>query len=366
LTVPTTVSVGANATLGGSGNLSAGGTITVDGTIAPGISVGTLTLGGAGALALNGTMTAEIDSAVSADQLVAGTVNLGAASHLDLQLDAAYKNTADRPDTFQLVNAASVSGNFLTIGGVVFPTTNPDAPAGNLAVAVFYPGDQINGVPVAAGTVQAMVTLPADFTGDYFTDGNDLLVYNANKNASGKTWATGDSDGDGFCDGNDLLQYNANKNQELVAAAGASAAFAAPPAGNTSVFTYDAVSGELTIEVLTGIAEAAILVETAETNVVAAYPLNLPNVPSLNLEWDYQWLNNQMQFQDTTTALDVVAGETVLLAHLVPGLGPGDFGVAKYGFEGGIGETVVNVIPEPGTLLLLVIGFGSLLLWRRR
>ena len=57
---------------------------------------------------------------------------------------------------------------------------------------------------------------------------------------------------------------------------------------------------------------------------------------------------------------------TFVIATLPAGLGAGDFGMASFGTPGDTLLVPVTIIPEPGTVLLLLVGCCGLLLWRRR
>ena len=53
--------------------------------------------------------------------------------------------------------------------------------------------------------------LPGDANGDGTVDGQDFIIWNANKFTGGTDWITGDFNGDGVTDGQDFIIWNANK-----------------------------------------------------------------------------------------------------------------------------------------------------------
>jgi hypothetical protein len=374
-----TVTVDQNGTLSGTGSVDGNVIVWNGGNLAAGASPGTLTVTGDVTIAASGTMNAEIDGTAGAgvagghDQLVAGAVNLEPGSNLNLAVGAAYANVAAKSDAaITMVNATSVGGTqavFSTVGGVLFNATNaPAGGQGQLAMAVTYTGT----------TVVGEVRIPADFTGDDATDASDLNVWNDHAFGTGpgglgvKTWATGDSNGDGVCDASDLNLWNDYSFLPWAAAASEDLGEApAAVAADEAEFVYNAADGSLTMNVLSGLVEAAVLVETPLANVVAGSPENFPDHPLGFPSWNYQWFNGKMQFTDSGVNLgdgaDVPPG-SILIGTLLAGLTEADFGEAEYGTPSGTQFTGVTVIPvpEPGTLLLLLTGFGSLLLWRRR
>jgi glucose/arabinose dehydrogenase len=166
--------------------------------VAPGLVVGELTTS---SYTQQAGATLEIQIGLTSDKL---TVNGTASIDGDLEIDSSlYTPTArGTVDDFVLVTATALIGSFdeVTFDGIAI------TPSGNEHV-----GD---GLFVNYSTTSTEVllsnyyALPGDANGDGTVNGEDFLIWNANKFTSGTDWTTGDFNGDGDTNGADFLLWN--------------------------------------------------------------------------------------------------------------------------------------------------------------
>jgi hypothetical protein len=211
---------------------------------------------------------------------------------------------------------------------------------------------------IAADNVRVVVLEAGDANGDLGVDGSDLNIWNENKFTGGTSWVTADWNGDGNTDGSDLNGWNTNKftSYDLLP----------PEVTDVADVVYDPTTGELKLVVLQNQVEAALLITTADTNIVSTSPENLPFYNGILQAWTHTYFGGKMQFTDGTLGLGgapATVGEYVI-AQLATGLTDADFGEVEYGSSAGTQFTTVTVIPEPASLALL--GLGGLLVLRRR
>jgi fibronectin-binding autotransporter adhesin len=142
--------VAAAGTLGGTGTLGGvGASLTNDGTVAPGASVGTLTVGGDYTQSSTGKLAIEINGNASFDLLsVTGNATLSGA------IDITILANPTPNQTFDIVNAASVVNNGLTVTGD--GTWGLNVIGGNILRLTFL-SNPIQAVP-EPGTLVLLVT----------------------------------------------------------------------------------------------------------------------------------------------------------------------------------------------------------------
>lgn len=190
------VTVRAGAVLGGSGTI--GGQVVSSGTVQPD---GTLSVGGYEQLP-GASLAIELATTNSDQLAVTGGVTLSGG--LDLSLDAGY--TPSIGDSFTLISASSISGQFDMINGI--PLGVVDGVEAGLAVLY------------DATTVSARASILGDANADDVVNGTDLALLAANFGGnSGMNWATGDFNGDGLVNGTDLALLAANFGFDATAAA---------------------------------------------------------------------------------------------------------------------------------------------------
>ena len=86
--------------------------------------------------------------------------------------------------------------------------------SGNSNLLYDLNGDmQVNADDLTEWIVELKGTALGDANLDFFVDGLDFIVWNANKFDVGNTWCTGDFNADGLIDGLDFIIWNANKFQ---------------------------------------------------------------------------------------------------------------------------------------------------------
>jgi T5SS/PEP-CTERM-associated repeat protein len=122
-------------------------------------------------------------------------------------------------DSFEIIDAESLSGTFTTVGGGGSGAGFWQATyTGNSAI-LSYMGDIIS-------------TLLADFDGNGVVDGGDLAVLESNYGKTPATMGDGDANGDGVVDGSDFLIWQQELGSTAVVAAGAPASGTVPePSG---------------------------------------------------------------------------------------------------------------------------------------
>ncbi len=199
-------------TLGGSGNIGRidvhAGARVAPGYLAPFTVAQVLTTSH---YAQQAGSTLEIElRAASHDQLVvSGTSGIAdLAGKLEVvTLDYTDPTTPGTVDAFVAVMASSIVGNFdeVTYDGTALPASGADPV--HVGAGLFR-GYTTSNTEVTVFNYKA---LAGDADGDGVVDGNDFIIWNANKFTSGTDWLTGDFDGDGFTDGNDFILWNANK-----------------------------------------------------------------------------------------------------------------------------------------------------------
>ncbi len=164
------------------------------GNLVPGLSPGLARVTGDYIQGADALLEIEIDGPVPTvgyDQVkVGGNVQLDGT--LDLLVSHALPLNVG--ETFVLIDAlGDVLGKFESIHGAFQTNTR--------GVAVTYDTHQ----------VRAIIALLGDANLDGAVDGQDFIIWNANKFSSGNGWSTGDFDGDGTTDGKDFILWNYNK-----------------------------------------------------------------------------------------------------------------------------------------------------------
>ncbi len=265
-----------------------------------------------------------------------------------------YGGVAGAKETTNLPAMAKVNAIIPT------PDTTGFANPGDLPLTVYSSISAQPGNTVQFGDVEMRlgVTDSTDFNLDYGTDASDLLVWNTHSFTSGTVMQQGDANNDGNTDAADLLAWNTNKftTNDLIG----------NETNDVADVIYDPGTGELVLSVNSDQVEAAIIIEVDDANVVDTangLPLYLGLVPA----WQYQYFSGSIQLFDTQLLAGGVPATPgdYLLATLATGLTAADFGLVTYGITGDTQETLVTVIPEPASMILLAVGASSLVRRRR-
>ncbi len=188
-----------------SGMLQLNGTLHGDVTIDQAGSVAA----GSGTSTVDGNLT--LDGTQFVDQ-VATLVVTGSADVDGAQI-AVSDSYAQVPGTlsgeFTLIDAASVTGTFATTdgGGV-----DAHLGEGHFLNSITHEADRV--------LIEIYAAIPGDADGNGFVDGQDFIIWNANKFRGGTDWLSGDFNGDRFTDGADFIIWNQHKftNLDLVTA----------------------------------------------------------------------------------------------------------------------------------------------------
>jgi hypothetical protein len=210
------------------------------------------------------------------------------------------------------------------------------------------------------------MTKSTDFNFDYSIDGSDFNIIKANLGTGGptdlKTMSLGDANNDGVVDGSD---FNALK-VDLGTTADTIARKADSISGNkVPNFKYNPATGQMTVStdaMLTGEGLYSMLIAGPQANSVVPGRTGL-NSGSIQWQGDFwrqgyfngkeQWINLGVLGVNLNTTSDM------LIATYAPGLGAGAFGQVEYGATiGGVNSTYytnVSMVPEPGTLVLLLM-----------
>ena len=130
---------------------------------------------------------------------LAGTLEVTNAGYVDPTVPGTV-------DTIAAVVATAIQGGFenVTYDGTPLPTSGGNTHVGN----GLFRGVESSATEVIVYNYKA---LPGDADGNGLVDGNDFIIWNANKFTSGTDWLSGDFDGNGITDGSDFILWNANK-----------------------------------------------------------------------------------------------------------------------------------------------------------
>ena len=263
--------------------------------------------------------------------------------------DGTTGTTNDFGATYTIINYRTLGGGGTDEFGSVGATGN----GGTLNASAYI--DNVNygdGTDDAVTvTLKALVSGDADLSGK--VDSDDASIINTNWLQSGKNWFTGDFDGNGDVDSDDASEISANWLVEADA-----------PVAGTATATYDADTGEVRISAdsvsQVGIRSDSHGLGTGTINWLNTFTLHEDSLPERVIETliganipGPTFSTNWEDFLFFTAPSGIAEGEF-------------DFQVRYQAVGGEVTFGDVEYIPEPGTLVLLVIGALGLLVWRRR
>ena len=218
----------------------------------------------------------------------------------------------------------------------------------------------VRGLPGLELAVTGRVALPGDATLDGRVDARDAAAFRVGRAAATAApgYADGDFDRDGSVGAADLGVFGggfglveeggrAARSPGSPAAASLPPGFVNPDAGDGAAdFLYDAATGDLVVdpdgEALWSVALLTLAEASATGSPAAA--------------WAFAAFGDALQATDRTAG-DAAATDAWLLARLDAGLEASAFGGVRFfalGSNAARGGSVVLLVPEPGTLLLLL------------
>ena len=346
------VQVNSGGTLGGTGSVAGAVTVASGGTLAPGASTGTLSLGDNFAMELGATLAIELDGTlpgVEVDSLdVGGNVTLGGTLSLTalspLQPDGHVWGDKSCP--------------IITGGAVVDQFSDSPQLGDHLGHGVFLTdtGDNAQGITYNADSVviDILQAAPGDTDGNRKVEGQDILnILQAGLFGDGVTpeanWGNGDFNSDSKISGEDILAllgtglFGDGTYPDSAAAAGAADVKLVVTGGGLVIDAGDATITGFVLSSKSGILTGddadnlGLFQEDTDAVISGTFAMSLKGEHGLG---------------DVIGQTDVDLGGDLSLAYTIAGV-PGIF-------------TASVVVPEPGTLMLLLSGLIALLIRRRR
>jgi major membrane immunogen (membrane-anchored lipoprotein) len=247
-----------------------------------------------------------------------------------------------------------------SITGILMQAKGEDG--GSTKKPIYATGADINTYEYGILGLEVGLTKATDFNLDYATDVSDLIVWNTNKFVSGTTMQEGDASNDGVTDVSDLIAWNTAKFTSHDQNPGETV--------DVADFSYNDLTGEITLKVNADQLEAGIVMEMSATALgslvgdVSGFPLYLGVLPG----WQYQEFGGKAQYFDgflTAGGTPVTGGMEFVIGTTVAGLTAADFGVIEYGSNAGTQYAQMDIVPEPATLALIALG-GLVAIRRRR
>jgi len=368
------VTVQPGGTLAGNGTV--GGNATIGGNLRPGASVGTLSVTGDVTMAASATFECELGDDgggnLTADQLAltgAGTVDLTAGPALNLVVpttpvgDGFGSTLPVGPHSVDIVT---------TVGGTVTGTFTGVPPAGHyqhgLFMGTYDPGPPAvysGGVDYSDSSkvsLNAFQALAGDTDGNRYVNFGDFLVlasnYDASGAPSGKDWAAGDFDADLGVDFGDFLVLASNYDETTPydgeSGGGADGGVGGGDGTRLEVNLLDGGSVWLiTDEQTLGISVKSPAGSILPTMSGAPYMFILPGA-------------NEHLIQHGSLGMPVPPGRYELGWQVDPSM-PMDLEFA-YGLTDAtqVVGSVEYIVPEPGSMVLLVFGVLALAWYGRR
>jgi len=293
-----------------------------------------------------------------------GRIAVEGDAHLDGTLRLPVVSIGEqRGDVTRTIITSAGDGGILGEFAEAPPVHDPNGgPEGHLGLGVFHRGvnyvDRIAADdPATAVSVDLFIARGGDSNADGYVDGRDIMTlivnYNGNqwKPVADRTWDRGDTvgglfdRGDGLVDGRDII--------DLIANFGRSDPGASPEA--TAAAEYDPVTGEFSVSVEnvmfwtlqsngeftgSGLAGLEEVLASEEGTLISANPNTVGNGT----------------FTGLLSYRDVELGRLA-----APGTDPGRFTLEYVtGFGGEKMRGTITVVPEPGTLVMLVLALLAL------
>jgi len=350
-------------TVTGSGTLS--GDLDLAGTVIP---AGTLNVGGDVSLTDTATLVIDLDGAAKGQLVNAGNADLRLGGTLEIRPGAVLPAEEGKTITVPIVDSIAegvIAGAF----DAVPPSPGDGEPVsvGHLGQGVFNLGlDYVESFPPATPpnyfTVNASLLIAGggDANGDGRVDGQDItnLITNFSRpgDPADRDWLKSDTAGgvlgrgDGNVDGQDITDLISNFTGD-----------AGPATQGTAAAEYDPATGRFRVQV-EGVLNWSLISDAAfDGSALAAIGDVLPLGDLANLVSANANTVGEGGFNGPMTYAEIELGSLV-----APGTDVGQFRleyITHFGGEPQVGS--IHVVPEPGTLALLLAG-GLGLLWGRR
>ncbi len=357
-----------NGTLGGNGTINGG--LIATGVVAPGPGAATLTIDGSGELSETTEYVCEIVGLAN-DRLVFGGQDAFLGGTLTLvprSVDASEIGTTVTRTIVSALGEAAIMEPFAAVPpSPDFDAVPPDSPSvGYLGLGVFHRG--VTYVEAVGGAVTGVdvdlhVAVGGDSNADGNVDGQDIQTLIINFNMPGdpadRNWLQSDTAGgsvgrgDGNVDGQDITDLITHFTGD-----------AGPVTDGTASAEYNPATGEFRV-LVDGVMNWSLISDGLFTDAgLAAASDVLPLGDASNMASLNENTVGEGGFNTTMTYAEVILGQLV-----ATGTDPNEITleyITGFGAEPQVGT--INVVPEPGTLAMLLAGaLGvGLIGWRRR